>query len=60
MELGPQNQNRDGFFWGPDSIGSIYGPFGVIPWVKLAPEILGGPLIFYLAPGGSGDLVGNK
>ena len=27
MELGPQNQNRDGFL-GPNSIGSVYGPFG--------------------------------
>ena len=28
MELGPQNQNRDGFL-GPNSIGSVYGPSGL-------------------------------
>ena len=27
MELGPKNQNRDGFL-GPNSIGSVYGPSG--------------------------------
>ena len=29
MELGPQNQNRDGFL-GPNSIGSVYGPSGTV------------------------------
>ena len=28
MELGPQNQNRDGFLV-PNSIGSVYGPSGL-------------------------------
>ena len=30
MELGPQNQNRDGFFLVPNSIGSVYGPSGQV------------------------------
>ena len=29
MELGPKNQNRD-VFLGPNSIGSVYGPSGLI------------------------------
>ena len=29
MELGPQNQNRDGFFGGPNSIVRVYGPSGL-------------------------------
>ena len=29
MELGPPNQNMDGFL-GPNSIGSVYGPSGLI------------------------------
>ena len=28
MELGPQNQSRDGFFGGPNSIVRVYGPSG--------------------------------
>ena len=33
MELGPQNQKRDGFL-GPNSINSVYGPSGNIEQVS--------------------------
>ena len=40
MELGPKNQNRDGFF-GPNSIGSVYGPSGLDVWHAVLEGISG-------------------